>query len=191
MIPEFQKLETTPICLYHTKRCQTPRRISVQILEQKMSSLLHLSYPASHHGTLLLEEQTLPYRIQHHMQTLVISGFVLEVSAKSISCQLRHLAGLIRKPSTPQRRASSTSALSAKSRTPGARRPLQARLTSRSNPATPYAIRALQQRRATPGRDRRKSGRTQRETPRDALRNLSRSQSATRCPLNRADGGEP
>ena len=43
--------------------------------------------------------------------------------------------------------------------------------------STPHAIRALQQRRAagpTPARDRRRSGRQQRETPRDILRNLSR-----------------
>ena len=42
---------------------------------------------------------------------------------------------------------------------------------------TPLAIRALQQRRKgsqTPGHDRRRSGRLQRETPRDTLRNLSR-----------------
>ena len=94
--------------------------------------------------------------------------------------QLRHLAGLERNPSTPQRRASSVGApvvgaLSAKSCTSGARWPLQAPLTTRNNPVTPHAIRALLQRRATPGRDRRKSGRTQRETPRDALRNLSKS----------------
>lgn len=110
---------------------------------------------------------------------------------------LRHLAGLIRKPSTPQRRASSTGATtsrgynvgvqSAKSSTSGTRRPLQASLTTRSNPATPHAIRALQQRRATPGRDRRKSGRMLRETPRGALRNLSRSRFAAHCTSNRAD----
>lgn len=32
----------------------------------------------------------------------------------------------------------------------------------------------MQQRRATPGRDRRKSGRLQRETPRDILRKLGK-----------------
>lgn len=45
-------------------------------------------------------------------------------------------------------------------------------------PTTPYAVQALQlgkqPHRATPLRDRRKSGRQARETPRDALRELSR-----------------
>jgi hypothetical protein len=47
----------------------------------------------------------------------------------------------------------------------------------RGRPTTPHAIRALQQRRnaaLTPGRDRRRSGRMQRETPRDDLRALSK-----------------
>ena len=101
----------------------------------------------------------------------------------------------MKNPSTPRRRASSvgttTSRGDAKSRVPGARRPPQASLKARSNPATPHAIRALQQRRATPGRDRRKSGRMQRETPRDALRNLSKSRFSPQCILNRADSKEP
>lgn len=45
-------------------------------------------------------------------------------------------------------------------------------------PTTPHAIRALQQRHAaanTPARNRRRSGRAERESPRDALRQLSRS----------------
>lgn len=44
-------------------------------------------------------------------------------------------------------------------------------------PTTPHGIRALEQRRAgalTPGRGRRRSGKIQRETPRDLLRQLSR-----------------
>ncbi|KAL4997618.1 centromere kinetochore component CENP-T-domain-containing protein [Aspergillus recurvatus] len=42
-------------------------------------------------------------------------------------------------------------------------------------PSTPYGVRAMQRRAAnTPGRDRRKSGRVQRETVFDVLRNLSR-----------------
>ena len=61
-----------------------------------------------------------------------------------------------------------------RSRTPSTRQPLQPTLANRSNPTTPHAIRAMQQRRATPGRDRRKSGRLQRETPRDILRNLGK-----------------
>ena len=47
----------------------------------------------------------------------------------------------------------------------------------RVGPSTPHAIRALQQRRAaesTPARDSRRSGRQQRETPREVLRHLSR-----------------
>jgi hypothetical protein len=43
-------------------------------------------------------------------------------------------------------------------------------------PSTPYGLRARQQRAAnTPGRDRRRSGRVQRETTFDVLRNLGRS----------------
>lgn len=45
-------------------------------------------------------------------------------------------------------------------------------------PTTPHATRALQQRHAaaiTPARNRRRSGRVERESPRDALRQLSRS----------------
>ncbi|MCJ1326904.1 hypothetical protein MMC10_003570 [Thelotrema lepadinum] len=47
----------------------------------------------------------------------------------------------------------------------------------RSAPSTPHAIRALEQRRQaalTPSRERRRSGRQQRDSPRDVLRNLSR-----------------
>lgn len=103
--------------------------------------------------------------------------------------QLLQLAGRIQKPSTPLRRASSTGPSSgrryttqipaAQTRTPrvsGFGKPLPNR---RGAPTTPHAIRALQQRRAaalTPGRDRRRSGRMQRETPRDVLRNLSKSE---------------
>ncbi|KAL2037911.1 hypothetical protein N7G274_009386 [Stereocaulon virgatum] len=98
---------------------------------------------------------------------------------------LRQLAALIQKPSTtPRKRPSSLGAAPSQrhiapntlnqSRTPNARPPLQPTFGNRSNPTTPHAIRALQQRRATPGRDRRKSRRLQRETPRDVLRNLSR-----------------
>ncbi|KAL4973765.1 centromere kinetochore component CENP-T-domain-containing protein [Aspergillus desertorum] len=46
---------------------------------------------------------------------------------------------------------------------------------NRGAPSTPYGLRAMQRRAAnTPGRDRRKSGRVQRETVFDVLRNLSR-----------------
>ncbi|KAI9795469.1 MAG: hypothetical protein M1833_006999 [Piccolia ochrophora] len=95
---------------------------------------------------------------------------------------LRQLAGLIQRPSTPPERPSSAAALSTRRsarRTPSvqARGPSRPTPSRRGAPTTPHAIRALQQRRAaalTPGRDRRRSGRLQRETPRDLLRNLSR-----------------
>ncbi|KAL3436787.1 centromere kinetochore component CENP-T-domain-containing protein [Aspergillus tetrazonus] len=46
---------------------------------------------------------------------------------------------------------------------------------NRGAPSTPYGVRAMQRRAAnTPGRERRKSGRVQRETVFDVLRNLSR-----------------
>ncbi|MCJ1274502.1 hypothetical protein MMC21_002298 [Puttea exsequens] len=97
---------------------------------------------------------------------------------------LRQLAAIIRKPSTPryhssgideplsERHVAINSAML--SRTPNTRQLQQLLRRERSNPTTPHAIRAMQQRRATPGWDRRKSGRMQRETPRDVLRNLSR-----------------
>ncbi|KAI9754442.1 MAG: Rho GTPase protein rac1 [Chaenotheca gracillima] len=100
---------------------------------------------------------------------------------------LRQLAGLIRKPATPFRRASSVGAGSAPrtrqrtpsagNRTPGTARTLRPIPSRRAVPTTPHALRAFQRRRAagaTPGRDRRRSGRVQRETPRETLRALSR-----------------
>ncbi|KAF2427589.1 hypothetical protein EJ08DRAFT_662885 [Tothia fuscella] len=56
----------------------------------------------------------------------------------------------------------------------------------RGKPTTPHAIRALQQRRnaaLTPARDRRRSGRAQRETPRDDLRALSKILAKTSKPI--------
>ena len=97
--------------------------------------------------------------------------------AQGSSLQLRKLAAIVRKPLTPRRRASSVgpplSHRHVNANTPNTSR-VRRPLTERSNPSTPHAFRAFQQRRATPGRDRRKSGRLQRETPRDALRNLSK-----------------
>ncbi|KAI9716087.1 MAG: hypothetical protein M1812_005514 [Candelaria pacifica] len=100
---------------------------------------------------------------------------------------LRQLAGLIHKPSTPLRRASSAGRSSSRRsirRTPGIQNPTFGHDTSarpsrsrHAPPITPHAIRALQLRRNaahTPGRDRRRSGKGQRDTPRDTLRNLSR-----------------
>ncbi|KAF1934397.1 uncharacterized protein M421DRAFT_415429 [Didymella exigua CBS 183.55] len=91
-------------------------------------------------------------------------------------------------PITPSRRAISAGPTPAGRtptfRTPGttartprggpATRPISAR---RAAPTTPHAIRALRERAnaaRTPGNNRRRSGRFQRETPRDLLRNLSR-----------------
>ena len=104
--------------------------------------------------------------------------------------QLRRLAGAIRPPSSTPRanRAPSTGAASdsklgrsaATQRRYGTSavgkyaRPVPAK---RSAPSTPHAIRALEQRRLaalTPSRERRRSGRQQRDSPRDVLRNLSR-----------------
>ncbi|ORX91996.1 centromere kinetochore component CENP-T-domain-containing protein [Clohesyomyces aquaticus] len=102
---------------------------------------------------------------------------------------LRQLAGVIPKPSTPFRRASSAGLTPGSRRTPTVtiRTPGTAARTPRGGPGgrpaaarrtaltTPHAIRALRERSArTPGHVRRRSGRIQRETPRDALRQLSR-----------------
>ncbi len=91
-------------------------------------------------------------------------------------------------PITPFRRAASAgptpgSRKTPTFRTPGtgrtprggpATRPIPSRRTA---PTTPHAIRALRERAnaaRTPGNNRRRSGRIQRETPRDILRDLSR-----------------
>lgn len=102
--------------------------------------------------------------------------------------QLHTLGKLAHKPNTPQTRTpvpQTTSANRIFVRTPGsaaaARTPTAGtsthRVPRRGQPTTPHAIRALQQRRnaaLTPGGGRRRSGRIQRETPRDDLRQLSR-----------------
>jgi len=99
---------------------------------------------------------------------------------------LRQLAN-ITKPSTPLRRASSVGPPSGRStrrtpvtqtRTPGVLQKLGGS-AKRPNAVTPHgraAMREVEARRAglTPGKDRRRSGRQQRETPRDDLRALSR-----------------
>ncbi|TAQ83498.1 hypothetical protein B7494_g8185 [Chlorociboria aeruginascens] len=100
---------------------------------------------------------------------------------------LRQLANLP-KPSTPLRRASSVGPPSThrsiyrtpatQSRSPGAAQRLGGP-AKRANGLTPHgraAIREVEARRAglTPAKDRRRSGRQQRETPRDVLRLLSR-----------------
>ncbi|KAF1975593.1 hypothetical protein BU23DRAFT_76833 [Bimuria novae-zelandiae CBS 107.79] len=106
-------------------------------------------------------------------------------NASTLYDDLHRLANIAPKPVTPFRRAASAGITprSAPIRTPGtgrtprggpATRPLPAR---RVAPTTPHAIRALRERAnaaRTPGHVRRRSGRVQRETPRDALRALSR-----------------
>ena len=100
---------------------------------------------------------------------------------------LRQLANIPQKPTTPLRRASSAGPPSthrSARRTPVVRTPGGAaqRLVGsgkKPNAVTPYgraATREVEARRAglTPGKDRRRSGRQQRETPRDPLRALSR-----------------
>lgn len=100
---------------------------------------------------------------------------------------LKQLASIVPKPSTPIRRASSAGPPSthrSTHRTPGTvdRTPAVALpgSTRRPNALTPHARAAFREnelRRAavlTPGKDRRRSGRQQRETPRDVLRALSR-----------------
>lgn len=91
-------------------------------------------------------------------------------------------------PSTPFRRAASAGPTPGSRKTPLLRTPGTGRtprggpatrpLPSRRNaPTTPHAIRALRERAIaarTPGHNRRRSGRIQRETPRDILRDLSR-----------------
>ncbi|EUC41272.1 hypothetical protein COCMIDRAFT_29923 [Bipolaris oryzae ATCC 44560] len=91
-------------------------------------------------------------------------------------------------PMTPFRRAISAGPTPGSRRTPLIRTPATGR-TPRGGPATrplpsrriapttPHAIRALRERAnaaRTPGNNRRRSGRIQRETPRDLLRDLSR-----------------
>ena len=98
----------------------------------------------------------------------------------------RTLNQLANIPRTPLRRASSTGppsthrsnrrTLAGQSRTPGAQRLGSARRPIAVTPHGRAAQRELDQRRAgfTPGKDRRRSGMQQRETPRDVLRALSR-----------------
>jgi hypothetical protein len=110
---------------------------------------------------------------------------------------LRHLASVIPRPTTPLRRASSAGPPSthrSNRRTPSAldRTPAgvqQGGSTRRANALTPHARAAFREnelRRAaalTPGRDRRQSGRQQRETPRDVLRALSRALAPNTRPI--------
>ncbi|KAL4939054.1 hypothetical protein BDV06DRAFT_225388 [Aspergillus oleicola] len=84
--------------------------------------------------------------------------------------RLQRLPAHMRYPSTPRRLGEST--------TPSANRSASRWGTPGNRggaPATPHGLRAMQRRAAnTPGRDRRKSGRAQRETVFDVLRNLGK-----------------
>ncbi|RDW63839.1 hypothetical protein BP5796_10341 [Coleophoma crateriformis] len=107
---------------------------------------------------------------------------------------LRQLANVIPKPLTPQHRASSVGPSlttgrtpTAQARTPGAGQRLLGS-AKRTNILTPHgraAVREIELRRAglTPGKDRRRSGRQQRETPRDILRALSRTLAPATKPI--------
>jgi hypothetical protein len=108
---------------------------------------------------------------------------------------LRQLAN-IPKPTTPLRRASSAGPASQRStrrtpttqtRTPGAAQRVGGS-ARRPNALTPHgraAMREVEARRAglTPGKDRRRSGRQQRETPRNDLRALSRLMATKTLPV--------
>ncbi|KAF2805392.1 uncharacterized protein BDZ99DRAFT_118649 [Mytilinidion resinicola] len=135
-----------------------------------------------------------------------------EETEETAFATLHQLGRIIRPASTPVRRPSSAGPLSGGRernrtpniaiRTPGsaartprggpATRPITAR---RGAPTTPHAIRALRERleaARTPGQNRRKSGRGQRETPRDTLRALSRILAKTTKPtVLSPDGGAP
>jgi hypothetical protein len=114
------------------------------------------------------------------------ASFVAEVAKETPYGTLRQLAN-IPKPSTPLRRASSAGPPShrsvrrtptAQTRTPGAAQRYggSARRPTALTPHGRAAMREVEARRAglTPGKDRRRSGRQQKETPRDDLRMLSR-----------------
>ncbi|KAL2866028.1 uncharacterized protein BJX67DRAFT_152710 [Aspergillus lucknowensis] len=100
--------------------------------------------------------------------------------------RLQHLPAHTRYPSTPSRRATSTTPLTIRSAsrfTPGNRG---------GAPSTPYGLRAMQRRAAnTPGRDRRKSGRGQRETVFDVLRNLSKALAPNSQPIRSSPQTQP
>ncbi|KAL3466780.1 centromere kinetochore component CENP-T-domain-containing protein [Aspergillus heterothallicus] len=88
-----------------------------------------------------------------------------------------------RYPSTPSRLAASATPRSASRYTPGNRG---------AAPSTPYGLRAMQRRAAnTPGRDRRKSGRGQRETVFDVLRNLSKALAPNSQPIRSSPQPQP
>ncbi|KKZ64545.1 hypothetical protein EMCG_01424 [[Emmonsia] crescens] len=104
---------------------------------------------------------------------------------------LHQLAGTIKNPTTPAP-ITARPPLSA-NRTSARRTPGGAYTVANVAPATPHALRALQRRAATytPGRDRRKSGRVQRETPMDILRNLGKVLAPVTRPVSSSPHEEP
>ncbi|PGH09519.1 hypothetical protein GX51_00624 [Blastomyces parvus] len=103
---------------------------------------------------------------------------------------LHQLAGTIN-PTTPAA-ISSRPPLSA-NRASARRTPGGTYTGANAAPTTPHALRALQRRAATytPGRDRRKSGRVQRETPMDILRHLGKVLAPTTRPVSLSPQEEP
>ncbi|KAI9927985.1 hypothetical protein ASPWEDRAFT_184729 [Aspergillus wentii DTO 134E9] len=100
---------------------------------------------------------------------------------------LQRLPGHTRYPLTPSRLNVTT--------TPSGNRSAS-RFTPRNRagaaPSTPYGLRAMQRRAAnTPGRDRRRSGRVQRETTFDILRNLGRTLAPTTQPIQSSPQEQP
>ncbi|KAL3472644.1 centromere kinetochore component CENP-T-domain-containing protein [Aspergillus californicus] len=87
-----------------------------------------------------------------------------------------------RYPLTPSRLAASTTPRSSPRRTP----------RNRGAPSTPHGLRTIQRRAAnTPSRDRRKSGRGQRETVFDVLRNLGRALAPESQPIRSSPQPQP
>ncbi|KAF2034460.1 hypothetical protein EK21DRAFT_56622 [Setomelanomma holmii] len=108
-------------------------------------------------------------------------------------------------PSTPFRRTASAGPTPGSRKTPLIRTPGTGRTprggpatrpipSKRGAPTTPHAIRALRERAnaaRTPGHNRRRSGRIQRETPRDILRDLSRALARDSRPVESEPRIEP
>ncbi|KAL1987755.1 hypothetical protein VTN96DRAFT_2595 [Rasamsonia emersonii] len=93
------------------------------------------------------------------------------------------LAAMPRDPVTPGRFTTLT---------PTAIRSAARRTPRGGAPSTPFGLRAIQRRAAnTPGRDRRRSGRVQRETPFDILKNLGKALAPISKPISSSPEEEP
>ncbi|KAK2758055.1 hypothetical protein FQN54_004461 [Arachnomyces sp. PD_36] len=97
---------------------------------------------------------------------------------------LHQLANSSRHPTTPGSRYGGFTPRTATRRTPRD-------APGSAAPTTPHALRAMQRRAATPGRDRRKSGRVRRETPIDILRNLGKALAPSSKPIRSSPHEEP